>query len=63
MSGFVLLRLCFHFTVQQNYPPDLRTQILDKYNDMIKIFRNLAMSRLMKRSEGSQGVGEEPIEG
>ena len=53
----------FIFTVQQNYPLDKRTQIQDQNKEMKTLFRKLAMSRLMKRSEGSQGVGEKPIEG
>merc|ERR1711971_167617 len=41
-----------------DYPSDKRSRTRAKYEDVMKLFRNLAMSRLMKRSQMTKRSGE-----
>merc|ERR1719491_1679127 len=41
-----------------DYPSDKRSHTRAKYEDVMKLFRNLAMSRLMKRSQMTKRSGE-----
>ena len=41
-----------------DYPSDKRSRTRAKYEDVMKLFRNLAMSRLMKRSQKTKRSGE-----
>ena len=44
--------------LQDDYPSDKRSRTRAKYEDVMKLFRNLAMSRLMKRSQTTKRSGE-----
>merc|ERR1711971_418198 len=41
-----------------DYPSDKRSRTRAKYEDVMKLFRNLAMSRLMKKSQTTKRSGE-----
>ena len=50
--------LYFFSELLDDYPSDKRSRTRAKYEDVMKLFRNLAMSRLMKRSQTTKRSGE-----
>ena len=66
-----ILRILYFFSeLLDDYPSDKRSHTRAKYEDVMKLFRNLAMSRLMKRSqmrmtkrsgESAEGIGNKQI--
>ena len=50
--------LYFFSELLDDYPSDKRSRTRAKYEDVMKLFRNLAMSRLMKRSQKTKRSGE-----
>ena len=54
-----ILRILYFFSeLLDDYPSDKRSHTRAKYEDVMKLFRNLAMSRLMKRTQMTKRSGE-----